>query len=153
MATRKTKSTSSPQKDAAGSGTGQTSRMKRMSQDASTIVRDAAALLDEEVAAGILAAKQVQERLKKERRIDPKDFDGALQKFNADAHEMLTLVGDQLGQLGSAENADLAHRLLGKTHDVLDLTIEMINIGAELANQLVLSKAKPPVSRRAKSGQ
>jgi len=151
MTTRKARSTSATPKNAVGPGTGQTSRMKQMSEATSTIVRDAAALLDEEIAAGILAAKQVQERLKKEQRIDPKDFDSALQKFNADAHEMLTLVGDQLGQLGSAENADLTQRLLSRTHDVLDVTIEMINIGAELADQLVFSKEQPPVGRRAKT--
>lgn len=41
------------------------------------IVQDAAALLDEELAAGIVAAKQVQKRFRKERRIDPQDFGAA----------------------------------------------------------------------------
>jgi len=117
-------------------------RMKNMSKSASKIVKDAAEILDDELAAGVVAAKQVQDRFRKERRVDPKDFESALQKFKADAHEVLTLVGDQLESAGSKDNADLTRSLMGKTHDVLNLTIEMINIGAELADQLA-QKTKP----------
>jgi len=48
-------------------------------------VKDAAALLDEELAAGIQAAQQVQQRFRKQGRIDPADFSDALQRFQADA--------------------------------------------------------------------
>jgi len=48
-------------------------------------VKDAAALLDEELAAGIQAAQQVQQRFRKQGRIDPAVFSDALQRFQADA--------------------------------------------------------------------
>ena len=60
-----------------------------MSKSTSQIVKDAAALLDEELAAGIVAPDQVQRRLRKEGRIDPADFSNALKRFQADAHEII----------------------------------------------------------------
>jgi len=140
-----------PPSDTNGSTTTQSDRLKDVSKNVTSIVQDAAAILDEEVAAGIVAAKQVQDRFQKERRIDPKDFQGALQKFNTDAHEILTLVGDQIDQMSSKDNADLARRLMGRTHDVLDLTTEMINITAQLADQLAQSTKPSAGNSRAKN--
>ena len=69
-------------------------------------------LLDEEIAAGIVAAKQVQQRFQKERRIDPRDFREALQRFQRDGHEVVDLIDHQLAELRSKENAELTTRLL-----------------------------------------
>jgi hypothetical protein len=131
---------------ATASSAAQTERIKSVSKNVSTIVKDAAAILDDEVASGIVAAKRVQDRFQKERRVENKDFSGALQKFNTDAHEILNLVGDQIDAMSSRENSELTKRLFGRTHDVLDLTIEMINISAELADQLA-QKTKPTKTR------
>ena len=58
-------------------------RLKQISKSSSQIVKDAAVLLDEEIASGIVAAKQVQQRFQKERRINPTDFKDALTRFQA----------------------------------------------------------------------
>ena len=149
MATKKTSSDTKSTTDAASS---QSTRIKNATKNVSSIVKDAAEILDEEVASGIVAARQVQARFRKSRTIDPKDFETALQKFNADAHELLTLVGNQVDEMGSKQNSELTRKLMGRTHDVLDLAVEMINIGAELANE-VLEKTKPTKAPRARSAK
>ena len=123
-------------------------RMKQISRNTSQIVQDAASMLDEEVAAGIVAAKQMQQRFQKERRIDPGDFSQALQKFQGNAHEVITLLDDQLSELQSKENTELARRFITHTHGIVDLAVELVNMGAELANQLT-----PTVLDRVKSGR
>jgi hypothetical protein len=137
MPARNSKPTSKPrQKSRAGAS------FKQISASTAQIVKEAACLLDEEVAAGIVAARQMQRRFQKERRIDPADFDQALQKFQADAHEVVTLLNDQFKQLRAEENADLIKRLVSNTHDVVDLAVEFIQTGAEIANQLAQTGRK-----------
>jgi hypothetical protein len=111
-------------------------RFKDIGTASSRIVTQAAALLDEEIAAGIVAAKQVQQRFQKERRIDPRDFREALQRFQRDGHEVVDLIDHQLGELRSKENAELTTRLLHNAHDLLDLAVGLVNMGAEIAGQL-----------------
>lgn len=114
-------------------------RMDRISSAGVQIVRDAAALLDEELAAGIVAAKRVQQRFRKERRIDSADFAGALNRFQTDAHQAVNLLSAQVGELGSRQNTELMNRFLSKSHDLVDLVLGMVNLGAELTNQLAQS--------------
>jgi hypothetical protein len=114
--------------------------IKRISKGASQIVQDAAVLLDEEIAAGIVAAKQMQRRFQKERRIDPSDFKEAVQQFQVHAHEVVNQLNDRVSDMGSQENQELLRRLVSNSHDILDLTVEVFNMSAELADQLVQSK-------------
>jgi hypothetical protein len=124
-----------------------------LSSEGSQLVKDAAALLDEEVAAGIVAAKQMQQRFREERRIDPEDFKGALKKFQSDAHQIVSSLNDQFGDLSSQQNAALMKRLVGNTHDVLDLAVELVNIGSEIADQLAQTNLKGAPRRNGKVGK
>ena len=153
MTSKRTKSTSGQANSDTGTTSAHSARIKNASKSVKNIVKDAADILDEEVASGIIAARQVQDRFKRENKIDPKDFESALQKFNADAHEVLTMVGKQIDEMGSKENAELTRRLMGRTHDVLDLTIEIVNIGAALANELIQKNTKPPEAGSAANGK
>lgn len=116
-----------------------TARFKQISKSSSQIVKDAAVLLDEEIASGIVAAKQVQQRFQKERRIDPNDFKNALKKFQGDAHEVVNLLNDQFAELRSDENAQLVKRFTSNAHSLLDLAVELVNMTAEVADQLAQS--------------
>jgi hypothetical protein len=137
MAKTRSESKSSTTKQSDNQGRRNARRFEQIGKSSAQIVQDAAALLDEEVAAGIVAAKKMQERFQKERRIDPSDFKDALQRFQGDAHEVINLLNQQVGQLRSEENAEVVTGLVNKSHDLLDLVVGLVNIGAELTNQLV----------------
>ena len=126
------------------SRTGDEGRIKEIGTASSRIVTQAAALLDEEIAAGIVAAKQVQQRFQKERRIDPRDFRDALQRFQRDGHQVVDLIDQQLGELRSKENAELTTRLLHNMHDLLDLAAGLVNMGAEIVGQLAQANLPKP---------
>jgi hypothetical protein len=115
------------------------SRFEEVSKNSAQIVKDAAALLDEELAAGIQAAKQVQQRFRKEGRIDPADFSDALQRFQADAHEVIALLNDRLNEMRSQENFEVVQKLVERSHDLVDVAVELVNGSAEIANQLANS--------------
>jgi hypothetical protein len=114
-------------------------------------VKEAAALLDEEVAAGIVAARQMQERFRRERRIDPADFQESIQRFQHDAHEMVTLLDQQFAEIRSNENAELVSRLLTNAHDLVDVLVGVVNMGADIANQLVETNLPRPAEPRARA--
>lgn len=128
-------------------------RFQRISKSSSQIVKDAAVLLDEEIAAGILTAKQMQQRFQKERRVDPSDFKDLLEKLRSDAHQMVNLFGDQLSELRSPENAELVNGLVKRSHDMLDLATDVVVMGAEMATQAIqsrLNKSRQPANERRK---
>jgi hypothetical protein len=125
-------------------------RFEQVSKSTSQIVKDAAALLDEELAAGIVAADQVQRRFRKEGRVDPADFSNALQRFQADAHEVITLLNDRLSEMRSDENFAVVKNLVNRSHDMVDLAVEMVNSSADIATQLANSPiVKQNLGRRA----
>lgn len=129
-------------------------RFKQISKSSSQIVRDAAVLLDEEIAAGIVAAKQMQQRFQKERRIDPADFRSLIQKFQSDAHEVVNLFSDQIAELRSKENAELVDNLVRRAHDALDLATDVFVMSADIAAKAVqsrLRKVRPAGNARRKS--
>ena len=150
MPSNKTEDTRTRKTQKRSSGSNRSKRLKQISKSSAQIVKDAAALLDEEVAAGIVAAKQVQNRFQKDRRIDPGDFKKTLQKFQGDAHEVVSLLNDQISAFRSQENTELAKRLLHNTHDVVDLAVEMVNMGAEIADQLAQSNLNRNENNREK---
>ena len=130
-----------------------TASVKQVTSNASQIVRDAALLLDEELAAGIVAAKQVQRRFEKERRIDQVDFKDAVEQFRDQAHELVNQLQSQFTSIGSKENSDVVQRLVNNTHSLLDLTAEAFTMGAELTGQITQSKlpAKPDAASEKKT--
>ena len=123
-------------------------RLKQISKSSSQIVKDAASLLDEEIASGIVAAKQVQQRFQKERRINPADFKDALTRLQGDAHDAVNLINDQFAELRSDENAELVKRFTDNAHSLLDLVVEMVNTSAEIADQLAKSNLQKNQGKR-----
>jgi hypothetical protein len=117
----------------------QSERIQKIGGSSSQIVMDAAALLDEEIASGIVAAKRAQQRLRKDRRIDTSDFADALQKFQGDAHQVVGMLNDQFARLRSEEASDLVSRFTSSTNNLIDLVVELFNTGAEIADQLAQS--------------
>lgn len=152
---QKKKATRSPRRSRGSSAANARSeRFKQISKSSSQIVRDAAVLLDEEIAAGIVAAKQMQQRFQKERRIDPEDFRSLVQKFQKDAHEVVNLFSDQIAELRSKENAELVDNLVRRAHDALDLATEVFVMSADIAAKAVqsrLRKMRPAGNARRKS--
>jgi hypothetical protein len=100
-------------------------------------VKEAALLLDEEIAAGIVAARQMQQRFQRERRIDPGDFKEVLTRFRSDAHDVVTAISDQFSELRSEESAEIATRFTANAHSLLDMVVELVNMAADVADQLV----------------
>src|SRR5688572_10493642 len=115
MATRANRSSSKSKADSL-------KQLKRISEGSSQIVKEAASLLDDELAAGILTAKQVQQRFQKERRVDTGDFKETVERLRTQAHEAVNQFNSKLSEASSKQNVELLQRLIDNSHDLLDLT-------------------------------
>ena len=135
--------------------------MPRIGAATSQIVTEAASLLDEELAAGIVAARRMRDRFQKDRQIDSADFQEALSRFQNDAHEVVNLLHRQFSDLQSKENQAVIAKLVDNSHNLLDLVVGTVNIGVDLSNQLIRQtlpkqsakqSAKQPAKRGRRAG-
>jgi len=126
-------------------GAGQ-ARVSQISGATAQIVTEAGALLDEEMAAGIVAARRMQERFDSEHRLETGDFKEALQRFQSDGHALVDLLNDQATALRSDDNAELSSRLVSNVHDLVDLAVGLVTMGSEVANQLIETNLPKPAA-------
>jgi len=112
------------------------------------IVDQAASLLDEEIVAGIDAAKRIRQRLQDERRVSADDLRDALDRFQHNAHEVVTLLEAQLSGARAEANTAHAARMLEKGHDLVDLTIGFVTAGTEIVSSLLQKTGGPSDAKR-----
>jgi hypothetical protein len=109
-------------------------RVGQLGKATSQIVREAALLLDEEMAAGIVAAQRLQQGFNKDGSISSADLNEAVQRFQANANEVLNLLNEQFNNLRSEDNVQLVSSLLQNSHDLVNFVVEMVIKGADIAN-------------------
>lgn len=68
--------------------------LKEFTQTTSNIVQKAASILEEEIAAGIVAAKQVEESIIDVKELRSESSDQVMQRFRKDAHELVDIFMD-----------------------------------------------------------
>jgi oligoendopeptidase F len=115
---------------------GPSPQLQRLGHNASAIVKAAAELLDEELAAGIVTAKQMQKRFRDERRVDAKDLRPALDRLTTDAQGLLSVLEEQFGPTQSKETTATIRRFLGQSQSLLQVVFELVGTATEVATQL-----------------
>lgn len=92
-----------PQAEQQGAGgAGQDDAMSNFAQTTSRLVRQAASILEEELAAGIGAAKQIEEKLFDVPKMRSGKPEEVMQRFRRDAHEVVDILMDVLQGAASA---------------------------------------------------
>jgi hypothetical protein len=135
-------------------GRGKHARSARVFGQGAELVRQAASILDQEMAVGVTAAKAVQQRLDREQKIDPADFRNALQRFQGEAHALVNSLNAQLAQDKLPQNVELAKRYITRANDLIDLTVGVVTTSSELANDLLrtnLTKANVRSNRKGRA--
>jgi hypothetical protein len=104
---------------------------------ASAAVREAASVLERELAAGLAGVRRVETRFTQERRVDPGEFDEVLERFRSNAHELIDVASARVTELGSDDVADLSKRLTRDAHDLFDVALDMFKLAPDAINRLV----------------
>lgn len=125
MATRKRGSSGTPR-----------ARLDETAAAASTVVRQAATVLESELSAGLAGARKVETRLTKERRLDQGEVDAVLRRLRDNAHEAIDAIAGRVADLRSDDVQDLSQRLTRDAHDVFDMMINLLGTAPDIFNRL-----------------
>ena len=110
--------------------------LDEIGKTASQVIQEAASVLEEELATGLIAARKVSRRLE--------DFDEVLKRFRSTGHELIEVARDRIEELGSDTTQELSQRFLYDAQGALDVIVDLIESAPKLADQLL--KRDAPVS-------
>jgi hypothetical protein len=113
--------------------------LEALGNTASQVIQEAAAVLEEELAAGLIAARKVSERLKNEQRVEKADFEEALKRFRSTGHELIGIARSRLDDLRSDSTNELLQRFLTDAQGALDVVVDLASVGPELVNGIIKS--------------
>ncbi len=99
-------------------------------------MKQAAAVLEGELASGLVGVRRMQERFTSEQRIDQGEFDLVLERFRSNAHDLIALAGGRVADLRSDEVQDLSERLTTDAHEVLDTFLGLAALAPDILNRL-----------------
>ena len=113
--------------------------LEDLGKTASQVIQEAAAVLEEELAAGLVAARKVSRRLKDEQRFEKEDFAEALKRFHSTGQELIEIARARMHDLHSDATQELSQRFLNDAQGALDVVVDLIAVGPELANRFLKS--------------
>ena len=102
--------------------------LKGFAKSTSRVVQQAASILEEEIAAGIVAAKQVEERFVNVSKVRSEDPAVLIQRFRRDTHEVVDIIID-LVNAGAKSVGDLAQRAVRIRSDAGSSKVERLMAG------------------------
>jgi hypothetical protein len=119
-------------------------------EQASSAVRQAASVLEGELAVTLAGARKLERRFAQERRVDQGELDDVLGRVRADIHELIDVGAERLAELRSPDVVDVTQRLTVDAHDFFDMMIDMLTGAPELINGLLAAtEAEGQVPKRA----
>jgi hypothetical protein len=120
--------------------------------DASEAVRQAASVLERELAAGVSGFQRLGAQIAEEHRVDQEAFDEVLGRLRANAKEFVGVAANRVGDLRSEDVQELATQFSTHAQDLLDTVISMVSIAPDMLNRVIAGSRAPadqPVPRRA----
>jgi hypothetical protein len=115
-------------------------------------VRQAAAVLEKELAAGVSGFQRLGAGIARERRVDQEAFDEVLGRLRANAKEFVGVAANRVGDLRSEDVQELADQFSTHAQDLLDTVISMVSIAPDMLNRVMAGgqrSADQPAPRRA----
>jgi hypothetical protein len=93
------------------------------------------------LAAGLVAARKASHRLATEQKIEPEDFEEALKRFRSTGHELIEVARGRVDEMTSDRTRELANRFITDAQGALDVAVDLMRAGPELAKRLLDSRS------------
>ena len=136
--TKSPKTKSSPKRSSEQAATRE-EILREFGASTSDMIRKAAVVLEEEVASGILAAKEVERSMRESGEVSSESFDDIIVRLRRDAHDVVNIIGEQADQMRSEEFDELSQRLQKDAHEVVDLVLNVVTNAPGIINRLLQS--------------
>lgn len=129
------------------------SQLEDAAHTASRAVRQAASVLESELASGLAGVRKVETQFTKDRRVEQKDFDEVLERARQTTHQLIDVASGRVADLRSEEFQDLSNRLTSDAHTLFDTMIDMVGMAPDAIDRLAARAEKelPESAQRAKS--
>jgi len=126
-------------------------RLKVAAEQTSTAVREAASVLESELATGLAGVRKIERRFTEERRVNQAEFDDVLERFRTDIHEFIDVGSARIADLQSPDANDLSQRFTADAHHLFDTMVNMLGMAPEIVDRLVAradSAAPVPAAKK-----
>lgn len=111
--------------------------LKEFGASTSDMIQKAALILEEEVAAGLLSAKEVERSMRETGEVHSESFDDIVVRLRKDAHDVVNIIGDQADQMRSEEFDELSHRFQKDAHEAVDLLLNVVTNAPGIINRFL----------------
>lgn len=114
----------------------QRKQLEGAAQAASNAVRQAAAVLEGELASGLVGIRRMQERFTGDRHVDQSEFNAVLEQLRTNAHDLIALAAGRVADLRSDDVQDLSQRFTADAHEVVDTLTGLVGLAPDIINRL-----------------
>lgn len=111
--------------------------LREFGASTSDMIQKAAVILEEEVASGILAAKEVERSMRETGDVRSESFDDIVVRLRKDAHDVVNIIGEQVDQLRSEEFDELSNRFQRDAHEAVDVVLNVVTSAPSMINRLL----------------
>ncbi len=111
--------------------------LREFGASTSDMIQKAAVILEEEVAAGLLAAKEVERSMRESGEVRSDSFDDIVVRLRKDAHDVVNIIGEQVDQMRSEEFDELSHRFQRDAHEAVDVLLNVVTNAPTILNRLL----------------
>lgn len=111
--------------------------LREFGASTSDMIQKAAVILEEEVAAGLQAAKEVEHSMRESGEFRSDSFDDIVVRLRKDAHDVVNIIGEQVNQMRSEEFDDLSHRFQKDAHEAVDVLLNVVTSAPSIINRLL----------------
>ncbi len=116
--------------------------LKELGASTSDMIRKAASVLEDEVAAGIVAAAEVERYVREEGEFPAAQFDEIMERLRQDVHEFVSIISAQVKEFRSSEYDGLTERFDKDAHGAADILLNVMKAAPELVDRF-LGTEKP----------
>lgn len=111
--------------------------LKAFGASTSDMIQKAAVILEEEVAVGLLAAREVERSMRETGELRAETFDDILVRLRKDAHDVVNIIGEQADQMRSTEFDELSLRFQKDAHEAVDVLLNAVTHAPTLINRFL----------------
>jgi hypothetical protein len=106
-------------------------------ETASTAVRQAADVLEEQLSAGLVGVRKVTAGFAENQHVDQDAFNEVIERLRSSAHEVLDAAFGRVSDLGAQDARNLTERFARDAHSVFDAVIDVATVAPSIVNRLV----------------
>lgn len=111
--------------------------LREFGASTSDMIQKAAFILEEEVAAGLLAAKEVEQSIRQSGEVQSESLDDIVVRLRKDAHDVVNIIGEQADQMRSEEFDDLSVCFQKDAHEAVDVLLNIVTNAPNIINRLL----------------